>query len=90
MERFINEICDGFLFCEQPTLFIRIDLHRRSPSGYLKNIKLKTNSYMTFHFRKKDSTTRHSLKTKLFFENVDNSQSSLKKASLSGRSKTLE
>ena len=36
---------------------------------------------MTFHFRKKDPITTNSLKTMLFFENVDNSQTVLFKTS---------
>ena len=36
---------------------------------------------MVFHFRKKDPTTTNSLKTMLFFENVDNSQTVLFKTS---------
>ena len=50
----------------------------------MKNIKLKTNSYMAVHFRKKDPTTKNSLKAKLFFENVDNSQTVFKTSKFEG------
>ena len=39
---------------------------------------------MAFHFRKKDPTTKNSLEAKLFFENVDNSQTVFKTSKFEG------